>query len=108
MSFPDFTKPIRHSCGIDSGNQHFCPRVVGIVEYSSIFIAGMRPNTSRGWGTSTLARGATLDPRWVHGRQTITNQTTVLGFHLARVGTDTGDLRFRHRDVEVVEVWKDI
>ena len=55
-----------------------------------------------------MARGATLDPRWVHGRQTITNQTTVLGFHLARVGTDTGDLRFRHRDVEVVEVWKDI
>ena len=66
----------------------------------------------RGWelilpgcgGTSALARGATLAAQWLHA----SNQPVGLGFcHNLRGGIDPGDLRFRLRFVEFVEIWKD-
>ena len=56
-------------------------------------------------GISTLARGATLDMRWLHEPQPISNQP--VGLDTVRGGVDPGDLRFRRRAVGVVDEWKD-
>ena len=70
----------------------------------------------RGWelilpgcgGTPTSARGATLDARRLHEPQEISNQPDGLGFSHLAGGIDPGDLRFRPRVVEVVQIWKEL
>ena len=53
-----------------------------------------------------LSPEATLDARWLHGPQPISNQWG-WGFDTLRGGIDPGDLRFRPRLAGVVNVWKD-
>ena len=72
----------------------------------------------RGWelilpgcgGTSALTRGESLAALWLHEPQA-TRQSAIIqlgwGFHTLRGGIDPGDLRFRSRVAEVVEIWKD-
>ena len=75
----------------------------------------MKGFLNRGWelvppgcgGTSALSHGATLDARWLHERQPISNHPAGLGFHTLRGGIDPGDLRLPPRVVVVVDVWND-
>ena len=67
-------------------------------------------------GTSALAEGqlSPLAARWLHEPQPISNHPVRFGvphpagLHTLRGGIDPGDLRFRPRDVGVVEIWRDI
>ena len=61
-------------------------------------------------GTSALARGAILAALWPHEPQPASESAITQlgwGFHILPGGIDPGDLRFRPRVVEVVEVWRD-
>ena len=69
----------------------------------------------RGWemvlpgcgGTSILSREATIGARWLHEPQPISNQSVRWGLYAARGGIDPGDICFRPRVVQVVEIWRD-
>ena len=69
---------------------------------------------TRGWeiilpecgGTSALARGATLDARWLHEPEPISNPQWGWGFRTLRGGIDQGDLRVRPRVFADVDVRK--
>ena len=56
--------------------------------------------------TSTLAQGATRAARWLHAPKPISNQPVRWGVHTVRGGINPGDVRFRPRVVQIVEIWK--
>ena len=58
-------------------------------------------------GTSALARGATLAPRWLHEPQPISHHPAGLRFPHPAGRIDPRDLRFRPRVVGFVDTWKD-
>ena len=68
---------------------------------------GWDPNLPGCSGTSALARGETLAARWLHEPQPMSYRPVGLRFPHRPGGIDPGDLRFRLRFVEVVEIWKD-
>ena len=55
-----------------------------------------------------MSREAAVAARWLQEPQEpICNQPVGLRFHIAREGTDPGDLRFRPQVVGVVHIWID-
>ena len=85
---------------------HFRPRFVGVVDMEGVLIQGWDIILPRCSATS-LSRGATLDSRWLHEPQPISDYAVGLGLYTVRSGIDPGDLRFRPRYVGVMEIWKD-
>ena len=67
-----------------------------------VLIRGWEIILSRCDGTSALVRGLTLAARWLHEPQPISNQLVGWGFHTARGGIESKDLRFRPRVVGIV------